>query len=91
MNKQNAIRHILKKCRKAKTYEQFCEIAKLLNGNGLTDIWRNKCDECECDDFGYCTVNDEVYDNYAEMEFCLPALIEKLEKELPKRSDNNGE
>lgn len=84
MNRQNALRHILKKCKKAKTYEQFCEIAKVLNDNGLTDIWLNKCDNCVCDDFGYCLLNAENYDRYAELNYCLPALIEKLEDGLQR-------
>ena len=90
MNRQNALRHILKKCKNAKTYEQYCEIDKLLYENGLSDIWRNRCDNCDCDDFGYCLLNADTHDRYAELNYCLPALIEKLEKEL-QRSDNNGE
>ena len=89
MNRQNALRHILKKCKKVKTFEQYCEIDKLFTENGLTDIWLNRCDNCECDDFGYCLLNNEKYDGYAELNYCLPALIEKLENEL-QRSDTNA-
>ena len=87
MNRKNALRHILKKCKKLKTYEQYCEIPKLLSDNDLWEVWLNKCDNCECDDFGYCLLNDEKYDTYAELNYCLPALIEKLENELLKRSE----
>ena len=84
MNRQNALRHILKKCKKAKTYEQYCEIDKLLTENALTNIFLNRCDNCECDDFGYCLLNDDKYDGYAELNYCLPALIEQIEKALQK-------
>lgn len=87
MNRQNAIRHILKKCKKAKTYEKFCEIPKLLSDNDLWSIWLDRCDYCEYDDFGICLIIDEKYDEAREVNHCLPKLIELLEKEL-QRSDN---
>ena len=84
MNKQNAIRHSLKKCKKIKTYKQYSELYKLFCDNGLWNVWSNKCDNCECDDFGHCLLNDEKHDEYAEINYCLPALIGKLEDELQK-------
>ena len=91
MNKQNAIRHILKKCRKVKTYEKFCEIPELLSDNDLWNIWLNKCDCCKYLEDDFCMIIDEKYDDDREINHCLPILIDLLEKELPKRSENNGE
>lgn len=85
MNRQNAIRHALKECKKIKTYEQYDEAYKLfVDDSCLWGIWLNKCDNCECDDFGYCLLNDDKYDGYAELNYCLPALIEKLEDGLQR-------
>ena len=90
MNKQNAIRHILKKCKKVKTYEQYCEIYKLFcDNNCVWNIWLDRCDNCGWDDFGHCMLND-IDDTAPELNCCLPALIEELEKEL-QRNDNNDE
>lgn len=87
MNRQNAIRHILKKCKKVKTYEQYCEIYKLFcNNNCVWNIWLDRCDNCDWDDFGHCLLND-IDDRHIEIEHCLPALIEKLEKELQRSDD----
>lgn len=89
MNRQNAIRHALKECKKIKTYEQYDNAYKLfVDDSCLWSIWLNKCDNCECDDFGYCLLNDDKYDGYAELNYCLPALIEKLEDGLQRLMKN---
>lgn len=80
MNKQNAINHILKKCKNVLADEQICEIANLLDKNGLWDIWLNRCDRCAFDDFGMCEIDD---DDMAA-PFCAAEISKLLKEELIK-------
>ena len=79
MTKHNEIRHILAKCEKCKTPEQYSYIHNFIrHSEHLHHIIEDRCDGCQCDDFGMCLNTDD--DNFFFM--CLPRIVKLLEKEL---------
>ena len=79
MTKQNAIRHILAKCEKCKTPEQYSYIHNFISDSEyLHHIIEDRCTGCQCDDFGMCLNTND--DNFFFM--CLPRIIKLLQAEL---------
>ena len=79
MTKHNEIRHILAKCAKCKTPEQYSYIHNFISDSEyLHHIIEDRCNGCQCDDFGMCLNTDD--DNFFFM--CLPRMVRLLEEDL---------